>query len=258
AGTPERQIQPRPRADVALAFCPLRILLAEDGLTNQRFARDLLKSRGHSVTIANNGIEAVDATAKESFDVVLMDVQMPDMDGMEATGRIREREAGSGTRIPIIAMTAHAMKGDRERCLEAGMDDYVSKPIQAADLFRALRPIEEKMKSSTSAKAPEIARRSAASASDADAAGFHDLAAVFRMECPKLIDQMDQAISQRDAKALRRAAHTLKGSAALFSAEETVAISRALEAMGRESRFEGASETLDRLRSEVTVLLSSI
>ncbi|MCB1185389.1 response regulator, partial [bacterium] len=112
-----------------------RVLLAEDNDVNQRLATRLLEKRGFSVRIAPNGAEAVDAALRETFDLILMDVQMPIMDGLEATHRIRAYEADGGARVPIIAMTAHAMKGDRERCIEAGMDDYVPKPLDASTLF---------------------------------------------------------------------------------------------------------------------------
>ncbi len=116
----------------------LRILLAEDNPINQTLAVRLLERRGHSMVVVNNGLEALAALAREPIDVVLMDLQMPEMDGFEATSHIREAEAGSGRRVPIVAMTAHAMKGDRERCLQAGMDGYVSKPVQPAELFAVL------------------------------------------------------------------------------------------------------------------------
>ncbi|HLX41779.1 MAG TPA: response regulator [Bryobacteraceae bacterium] len=115
-----------------------RILLAEDNTVNQRLALRLLERQGHSVVIVSNGRQAVDAVDSESFDVVLMDVQMPEMDGLQATALIREKERAHGTRIPIIALTAHAMKGDRERCIAAGMDGYLSKPIQAEELYAAI------------------------------------------------------------------------------------------------------------------------
>jgi CheY-like chemotaxis protein len=116
----------------------LRVLLAEDNAVNQRLAVRLLQKAGHSVVVAGNGAEALAALEREPFDVVLMDVQMPQMDGFEATAAVRAREAGTGRRQPIVAMTAHAMKGDRERCLEAGMDGYVSKPIQGEQLWAAI------------------------------------------------------------------------------------------------------------------------
>ena len=112
----------------------LRILLAEDNAVNQKVTVLLLKKQGHAVTVAGNGALALDALEHEPFDLVLMDVQMPVMDGYDATRAIRERERGSGRHIPIVAMTAHAMKGDRETCLDSGMDDYLSKPISADEL----------------------------------------------------------------------------------------------------------------------------
>jgi two-component system, sensor histidine kinase and response regulator len=117
---------------------PLNILLAEDNAVNQQLARRLLEKAGHFVTVAKNGCEALELLGQQVFDVVLMDVQMPEMDGFEATAAIREKEAKTGGHIPIIAMTAHAMKGDEERCLQAGMDNYVAKPVQRRQLFLAL------------------------------------------------------------------------------------------------------------------------
>ncbi len=125
-------------ADETPPVRPLRILLAEDSLVNQKLAVALLHRQGHSVTIANNGREAVAAIERESFDLILMDIQMPEMDGLEATAAIREKELSAGRHTPIVAMTAHALTGDRERCLSAGMDGYVTKPIRPQDLYQAV------------------------------------------------------------------------------------------------------------------------
>jgi two-component system sensor histidine kinase/response regulator len=114
----------------------LRILLAEDNLINQRLALRVLEKAGHSVMVAANGCEAVDLAARQQFDIALMDVQMPEMNGLEATRLIRRRECGA--HLPILALTAHAMTGDRERCLEAGMDGYLTKPVRVADLLREI------------------------------------------------------------------------------------------------------------------------
>jgi CheY-like chemotaxis protein len=121
----------------------LKVLLAEDGLVNQKVAVDLLRLYGHEVVVANDGQEAVAAVEKDTFDVVLMDVRMPVMDGLEATAAIREREQTGRKRTPIIAMTAAAMKGDREKCLAAGMDSYIAKPIDAAELLQALAELDD-------------------------------------------------------------------------------------------------------------------
>ena len=114
------------------------MLVAEDNIVNQRVAAGLLTKRGHQVTVVSNGREAVAAVQQGPFDLVLMDVQMPEMDGLEATAAIRTWERESGHRIRIVAMTAHAMTGDRDRCLEAGMDGYLSKPIDQQSLFAAV------------------------------------------------------------------------------------------------------------------------
>jgi CheY-like chemotaxis protein len=132
------QVAPGSGQPVAPPDRPLKILLAEDNRVNQAVATAMLSKRGHQVTVAGDGMEALEAMAAGEFDLVLMDVQMPEMDGFDATRAIREREAGASRRIPIVAMTAHAMAGDRERCLEAGMDDYVSKPITPTELFEAI------------------------------------------------------------------------------------------------------------------------
>jgi CheY-like chemotaxis protein len=123
----------------AVESCPpLRILLAEDSPLNQKLAVSLLTKWGHAVTVANNGQEAVAAVARQPFDLVLMDIQMPEMNGLEATQAIRRWERPQGLHLPIVALTAHALQGDRERCLEAGMDGYVSKPIRREELYQVL------------------------------------------------------------------------------------------------------------------------
>jgi two-component system sensor histidine kinase/response regulator len=114
------------------------VLLAEDNAVNQRVATLLIEKRGHTVTAAGTGTEALAAMAREPFDLVLMDVQMPEMNGFEATTRIRAQERQTASRVAIVAMTAHAMAGDRERCLAAGMDDYLPKPVDAKQLDRIL------------------------------------------------------------------------------------------------------------------------
>ncbi len=133
----------RPKPSAPSPDRTLRILLAEDNAVNQKFAVRTIEKAGHTVVVANNGRDAVDAWQREPYDVVLMDVQMPEMDGFQATGRIREleQEHGKEQRTPIIAMTANAMKGDRERCLEAGMDGYVSKPVKRSTLFAEIEKV---------------------------------------------------------------------------------------------------------------------
>jgi CheY-like chemotaxis protein len=120
------------------AVPPMKVLLAEDGRVNQIVATRMLEGRGHSVVVAEDGQAALEEYGDNQFDAILMDVQMPRLDGFDATRTIREREREAGGHIPIIAMTANAMKGDREKCLAAGMDDYVAKPIRSAELYKVL------------------------------------------------------------------------------------------------------------------------
>jgi signal transduction histidine kinase/DNA-binding response OmpR family regulator len=134
---------PLSREPASEAQQPLRILLAEDNLVNQKVAARLLQKQGHTVTIANHGREALADWEQQEFDLILMDVQMPEMDGLETTAAIRLRERTSGAHVPIIALTAHAMSGDRETCLAAGMDGFVTKPIRKDDLFREIRRIQQ-------------------------------------------------------------------------------------------------------------------
>jgi CheY-like chemotaxis protein len=119
----------------------LRILLVDDDRVNQRLTLRILEKQGHQVAVASDGLQAMNILEQKSFDVILMDVQMPGMDGFEVTGRIRKKEENTGAHQPIIAMTAHALAGDRERCLAAGMDDYVAKPIRRAELTEALNKV---------------------------------------------------------------------------------------------------------------------
>jgi CheY-like chemotaxis protein len=140
--TPEEEPVAAPPAPPAPPPLPaLRVLVVEDSLVNQKLAVGLLEKRGHRVAVANHGREALAATESQEFDVVLMDLQMPEMDGYEATAAIRARERFTGRHLPIIAMTAHAMKGDRERCLEADMDAYIVKPIRAQRLLETIAAV---------------------------------------------------------------------------------------------------------------------
>lgn len=245
---------------------PLRILLAEDSRTNQQLALALLGRLGHSIEIAVNGREAVDKSAAESFDLVLMDVQMPELDGFEATSLIRQRERETGKHTPIIAMTAHAMKGDRERCLEAGMDEYVSKPIRTDELFSALASFNsEKPKAAISGHAPttgDSAQRvvvpvaEAESLIDWDAAlltvGGHQsildsvVEAVFE-EGPMLLQQLSDAIRDGDFPVIRRAAHTIKGAMRTFNAVALTDTAGRIEKLGASNSLAGVDTLYDQL-----------
>jgi signal transduction histidine kinase/CheY-like chemotaxis protein len=226
----------------------LSVLLAEDNLVNQRLAATLLARRGHRVTIAANGREAVDAVGRGQFDIVLMDVQMPVMGGFEATSAIRQREQECGLpRLPIIAMTAHAMKGDRERCLAAGMDEYVTKPLDSRQLCTIVeavadRPNREPVDASDPDFSDEVLARVGG-----DRELLAEISRLFLDDAPKMVAQIEEAIVSSDAEALRRAAHALKGAAANFEAAAVVDAARALEDLGRNGTTAGAEALSQQL-----------
>jgi signal transduction histidine kinase/CheY-like chemotaxis protein/HPt (histidine-containing phosphotransfer) domain-containing protein len=246
----------------------LRVLLAEDNAVNQRLVVKLMQKHGHELVAVNNGVEALDVLERETFDVVLMDVQMPEMGGFEATARLREREKSTGQHVPVIAMTAHALKGDRERCLEAGMDDYVPKPLQAASLFEAIdrlvpnpsliASVPEKLpadEAAPAASANVFDREAALAMIDGDTELFGELVGLFATESVELLNQIHESITRRDAKLLERSAHSLKGSAAAFCAETARAMAQRLEGMGARGEFGGADVVAAELREEVTRLI---
>jgi signal transduction histidine kinase/DNA-binding response OmpR family regulator len=242
-------------------FTALSILLAEDGLVNQKVAVNLLEQRGHAVTVANNGQEALNAFKRDPFNVILMDVQMPTMDGFEATGLIRQHEKLSGTHIPIIAMTAHAMKGDRERCLEAGMDGYIPKPIRANDLYIAVEGITDHVRASlsddagTSDEKEGIDRDDLLKQTGGSAETLKELVELFALECPKLMKTVRAAITGDNASELQRAAHTLKGSIQFFGIKRPAAAALRLESMGREENLSEAEDAWLVLVQEIERLM---
>jgi CheY-like chemotaxis protein len=225
--------------------------LAEDNAVNQMLAVRLLEKAGHRVVVANNGKEALACWASTPFDLILMDVQMAEMGGLEATERIRAQEAGSGRHIPIIAMTAHAMKGDRERCLEAGMDDYVSKPIRRGDLFRAIQasvPAEPVGAVPAPTPADEVFDRSAVLelvGDDRDMA--RGLIQVFLVESTQLTARIQAALERADIQGVEKAAHALKGAIGVFQATPTYDAALQLEMAGRAADLPGAATAWSRL-----------
>ena len=244
-----------------------RVLLAEDGAINQQVAVRLLEERGHSVVVVDNGRAAVEQVAAQAsassaeppFDVVLMDVQMPEMDGLEATEAIRQAEAQTGGHIPIIAMTAHAMKGDRDRFLAAGMDGYVAKPVRPHELYAAVEGCGPNAEAELLAPADSpFAWDAALESVGGDEAMLRDLAEMFFAECPKLMQQIREHIVGADGPELRRAAHTLKGSAHVFGASASAEAAHRLEEIGREGTFAGAEEALALLEDEVARLLPAL
>jgi two-component system, sensor histidine kinase and response regulator len=236
---------------------PLHILLAEDNAVNQRLATRLLEKQGHTVEVANNGCEALTALERQSFDLVLMDVQMPEMDGFEATARIRAREFQSGRRLPIIAMTAHAMKGDRERCLDAGMDGYVSKPIQPRDLNEAISRIagvvpETNPLSPSGADDVNLAEALARVGDDAEL--LAQVAGLFLDESPKQLADLRAAVARGDCLVMQRLAHTLRGSVGVFGARAACEAAQRLETMAKERDATHAQQAYDALEQAVARL----
>ena len=261
----ERAVGPKPSAPAAPASASragalalaaeapcARILLVEDNVVNQRVAFGLLTRRGHHVTLAQNGQEALDRLEQEAFDLVLMDLQMPVMGGIDATAAIRLRERGTGAHIRIIAMTAHAMTGDRERCLAAGMDGYLSKPIDPAMLFAV---VEQEVDGAAVGEAatPVVATFDEAALSQrlsGDEALMRDVISLFLEDLPVRLAAIKDAVRSRDAEALRAAAHNLKGSAANLSAGGLFEAAHVLERLGAESRMDAAEAAWRQLSVE--------
>ncbi len=238
--------------------CGRRVLVAEDHPINQRLTVRMLEKRGYHVTVANNGREALDDLRGSPFDVVLMDVQMPELDGLEACRLIRESEKGTGCHVPVIAMTAHAMKGDRERCLESGMDGYVSKPVQADELIRAIEmvippaPREPVERSGGVCSEPAIA--AAIARMDGDAGLLRELGALFLEDGPRLMAEARAAVEARDGQRVQRLAHTLKGSLGTLGGADAMEAARTLEEVARDGRLHDLDAALSRLDVEVRQL----
>jgi CheY-like chemotaxis protein/HPt (histidine-containing phosphotransfer) domain-containing protein len=254
AGVDPAQRQPLvTRHTVLEAQRSLRVLLAEDNAVNRALVVNLLQKRGHTVVIAANGREALEAHARERFDAVLMDVQMPEVDGLEATAAIREREAGSGQRLPIIALTAHAMTGDRERCLAAGMDFYLTKPVRPADLYRTL---EAAVPRSKLPPAPGLSFDPAETLTGMgdDRALLALMVGLLKAESAQMLSAIRDSVASGDAAALARSAHALNGSVGNFGMTEALDSARALERMGREGVLGGASARVTLLEEQMARL----
>jgi PAS domain S-box-containing protein len=237
----------------------LQILVVEDNIVNQRLAEHLLRNRGHAATIANNGREALEVLDHQRFDLALVDVQMPEMDGLQLTAAIRNKEKGTGAHLPIIAMTAYAMKGDRERCLEAGMDNYVAKPINSKQLFEMIDGVRSaELKPPPGAElgiSQEILDETQLLARFEGEPGLlRDVVGLYLDDSPKLLDGIRGAVERGDAQALERAAHKLKGTVANFSARTSYDAALRLEVMGRGGQLEQAREALGQLESALEEL----
>jgi CheY-like chemotaxis protein/HPt (histidine-containing phosphotransfer) domain-containing protein len=280
----ERPVHVRERAPVRTELDPdmarrhpLRILLAEDNVVNQKVALRILGQMGYRADIAGNGLEAIDAVARQAYDVVLMDVQMPELDGFEASRELNRRWPGE-RRPRIVAMTANAMQGDRELCAAAGMDDYVAKPIRVEELIAALERTPRRADAATRAAAAETPKGSSAEppGAPADAAGVLpagapqaavdravverltatmggpfvvELIDTFTEDARELVAGLRRALVAADVDGFRRAAHSLKSTSETLGAAGLAALARELEAQARAGSLEGAGARLERLAS---------
>jgi signal transduction histidine kinase/CheY-like chemotaxis protein len=253
----------------------LRILVAEDNEVNQQLAIRMLEKRGHKVVVAGNGRQAVAAFENEPFDLILMDVQMPEMNGLEATALIRRMEAGNGApsesagdaysrRVPIIAMTARAMKGDREECLSAGMDAYVSKPVRVDELFSAISSLVSSSPQDNGRTAGGTLSEEAAASTrdvldapallarvDGDVEFLRKVVDVFLGNCKGQLSEISDSISRRDCNQLCETAHTLKGVLGGLHADAAVEAVLKLEKIGKEGNLAEADQALANLQREL-------
>jgi len=243
---------------------PLRILLAEDNLTNQLLVTSLLRKRGNLVTAVGSGKGALAAFAGQKFDLIVMDVQMPEMNGIEATAAIREIERDTGTHTPILALTAHTLDGDRNLCLAAGMDAYVSKPICVNDFISAIaRLMPEDVRLTPDRTDAEIApqlidAQDLVERFDGDVELLHQAYELFRLSYPKLLLQLREAVQRGDAGAVERTAHTIKGSVGNFGGAAAVEAAFTLEKMGSAGDLRHASSACETLESEIERLTPTL
>ena len=243
---------------------PMRILVAEDNAVNQTVARRLLEREGHTVTVAGSGAEALAIFERQDFDLVLMDVQMPGLDGLQTTAHIREKERERGKRVPIVAMTAHAQESDRERCLAAGMDAYVTKPVRInqllstmnsvvqggifmdADLTPKLNSVEEQF--------CHLDQAVALNRVGGDFELLREVVELFLDDYPQAIEKIRAAVLAGDQTDLERQAHSLKGSVSTFGAKDAFEAALALEKQGRTGDLSSAAEGLARLEQALVAL----
>jgi CheY-like chemotaxis protein len=245
----------------------LRVLVAEDNPVNERVARTLLEKQGHTVLVARNGREALELARTETLDVILMDVQMPEMDGFAATAAIRDLEAETGKRVPIVGVTAHATARDRRLCLAAGMDTYLSKPIRPDMLFAA---IDEVIPGREKAPPPPVTQDHTLAAVDVlDEIGIlavvsgsadllRELAELFLEDSPQRLFEIRKALDSGDVDALRRSAHTLKGSAGSLCGKRTAELALRLEEFAESRDLPAARLSYPMLAEEVRKLQQAL
>jgi PAS domain S-box-containing protein len=237
----------------------LRILVAEDTPVNQKFILRLLERWGHTAVLVDDGSKAVVEVSRSEFDVVLMDVQMPEMDGLAAAAAIRRQEADSGRHTPIIAMTAHAIKGDRERCLSAGMDDYISKPIDAEMLRQMIDRLAVEPRSAEGADSRVGGLSSELlKAFENDWSFFGEVAEVFLSDYPRQLKLLRTSAQSGDAAAFRRAAHSLKGMLSNFRADGAAQMALQLEKKGQTGELVGIDPLIEKLAEDIKLLTARL
>jgi CheY-like chemotaxis protein len=233
-----------------------RVLVAEDNPVNQRLALRLLEKMGHRITVVDNGIDACERSMHGGFDLIMMDVPMPELDGMTATRRIRQWEAVHGGHLPIIAMTARAMQGDRERCLEAGMDDYLSKPIDSERLRQLVSRFHVEQ------AGPVLAWRGALLRLDGDTGLLLELAALFIDDGPQLVQTLYEALAADDLPASQRAVHSLQGVLVNFGAQRAISqaerMSASLHEPAQAAQWRGQAQELGGAVEEVYAALHAL
>ncbi|HYK88178.1 MAG TPA: response regulator, partial [Acidobacteriota bacterium] len=233
----------------------LRVLVAEDNPVNQKVVVKMLESWGHTPAVAEDGAAAVAAVEQSHFDLVLMDVQMPIMSGFEATARIRDRERKACLpHVPIIAMTAHAMKGDREKCLDAGMDDYLAKPVQKASLRSVIENLLPAAESKQQKGGKAMETLSVHAPEGLDAETLAEVVELFLQECPKMMSRIEAAINRRDGRELQAAAHSLKGSISNFGVLSVREALQELETLGSSDDLDPAPQIFARVKGELVNL----
>ncbi len=268
-----------PESAALPALAPRRILLAEDNPVNQKVVLGFLGRWGQEVVVANNGREAVEIAAREPLDLVLMDVQMPVLDGYQATGEIRARERTAGGHLPIVAMTAEAMQGDRERCLAAGMDDYLAKPIDTSALYKAIAAWparvlvagadESGSAGNSSAKCaarriqegdgePLVDWQTALSFAGDDPALLAEIVAAAKSETPRLLADLRQAVADGDADVVRRSAHTLKSTASYLGAKGLADVAMRVELLARDGGLACAADQIAALENTAARFLEAL
>ncbi|QIF01086.1 PAS domain-containing protein [Roseimicrobium sp. ORNL1] len=249
---------------------PLNVLLVEDGRVNQLVATRMLEDRGHAVSVANNGREALEMLSQESYDAIVMDVHMPELNGFETTAMIREQERESGGHLPIIAMTANAMKGDRERCMAAGMDDYVSKPVRSGELYRAVESFTTVPLSARGGTPPcdmpdplepdpdSVFDAAAFRESISDEGLMRQLVEIYPEDSEDMLLEAETALRDKDRAALHQAAHSLKGLLGNYSAPIALEAARTLSRLAREDRLKDAAPVLADTIREVRRLADAL